>query len=964
MATLTPQEQQALNALLDEYRDTLGQIGQESAAQLERRKAFEKIEKQIQQIQTETLNNSAKKLAEINQAIKDNNELQGDYQKQLEAAYKQLYNSGQLREDEKQILKDQIEDLKQKVALHQEVNEELEKQQNFQKEIRQQGEDLLGTFTGIKEQQSGVVGLIQKGMNDGKSFGETLSQVGEGMGGRMQEIVTPINIAASITAKIVESTIKMVLETSEALANFNRMTTASGELDSAIIQASISTKQFGVSMSETVAAAGELYTSMSSFSQMTNEAVTEVTALAAAMERTGLAVKDFGQIADLAMKGFGMSQEESLEISKQLLGVSQQLGIPMSQLGADFTSSMAELAKYGPEGIEVFKELAAMAKAAGVEVNTLLGIAKNFDTIEGAAQATSRLNAILGSTLNTVEMLNASESERIMMIKQSIEATGQSFGSMDRFKQQAIANAAGITNMADANKLFNTSGAKFREELAKMTGETGDLKDATSAATSIGDNFKLMIESLAVGLGPLVSIMSSLIQVIVFMLTPVNYLLNLFTVIGTKLGELTGLGQGFADAITSALFLVSAAFVVAKIKAVSLATAFTTMLGPAVIAAAENIIFFTANLIYDFVAGIGTAIIRVKQFAVTMATQAVGAMKTFGLAVYNNVIVPLGAAIMQFVRLSISMVGSLMTGIGVAIGQLVALGAAIYANVVVPMFAAIASVFSFAASLIAAAIPAILAVTAATIKFTIALLTNPVVLIGMAIVAVVYLIYDNFELLFNFVLSGFTMMGELFSSIGEVFGSVIDGIVGAFTGFINLFISGINMVIGALNSISFTIPDWVPFVGGEEFGINIPLIPMLEEGGQINEEGTAYLHAGEKVIPAAQVEELDNAVEVATNMVAAVPLLTMGMAMNPLGAITMMGAAAVGAFGGDKGGEGNDLISVIKENTMTMKELLAAAGADTGDQKIVLELNERELGTAVAGSMNSRQRLKIQKGGR
>jgi len=47
-----------------------------------------------------------------------------------------------------------------------------------------------------------------------------------------------------------------------------------------------------------------------------------------------------------------------------------------------------------------------------------------------------------------------------------------------------------------------------------------------------------------------------------------------------------------------------------------------------------------------------------------------------------------------------------------------------------------------------------------------------------------------------------------------------------------------------------------------------------------------------------------------------------------------------------------------------MKELLAAAGADTGDQKIVLELNERELGTAVAGSMNSRQRLKIQKGGR
>lgn len=904
MAALTPEEQQALNALLDDYRNTLAQVGQESAAQLERRKAFEKIERQIQQIQTETLTNSAQKLQDINQALRDNNQLQEENQRQLEAYYKELYKSreaGQeLDEDAKKILKEQIADLKDKLALNREVNEELEKQQNFQKEIRQQGEDLLGTFTGIKEQQSGVVGLLQKGVNDGKSFGEALSQVGEGIGGRIQEIVTPINVAASITAKIVESTIKLVMETSDALANFNRLTTASGQLDAAIFQASISTKQFGVSLSDAAAAAGELFTSMSSFSQMTAEAAKETIVLAAAMERAGLTTRDFGQIADLAMKGFGMSQEESFGIVEELLGVSQRLRIPMAQLGADFTSSMAELAKHGPKGIEVFEELAAMAKAAGVEVSTLLGIAGQFDTIETAAQATSRLNAILGSTLNTVQLLNATESERIMLIKQSVDATGQSFGSMDRFKQQAIANAAGIKNMADANKLFNTSGAKFREELAKLTGEAGDLSAATSASTSIADRFKLMIESLAIAVLPLVSVISTLTQLLVVILTPVNMLFNGLSIVGEKFAEVTGQGKEFGDNVTGVLMLISGVIAYVSYQAITLGLSF----GQA------------------FSAGILTS------------------MKLFATNIYTNVIAPLGAGILTALKFA----GTLLV------------------KVVGAFAAGIASALAFAGAMIGSVVLALGLATLKVLAFTAALLANPIVLIGVAIAAVAFLIYDNFEMVFDFMMSGFTMVGDAFSAVGDAIMFVIGGITGAFTGFINLFVSGINFFIGALNSISFTVPDFVPFVGGEEFGINIPLIPMLEEGGQISEDGTAYLHAGEKVIPAAKVEQLDNVVEVATNMVSAVPLLTMGTMMNPVGAAAMMGVAAVGAFATEEGGGNADLLVAIKENTSAMKELLTATGANAGGQQtVVLELNERQLGKVMVDSLNNRQSMRVEK---
>ena len=48
---------------------------------------------------------------------------------------------------------------------------------------------------------------------------------------------------------------------------------------------------------------------------------------------------------------------------------------------------------------------------------------------------------------------------------------------------------------------------------------------------------------------------------------------------------------------------------------------------------------------------------------------------------------------------------------------------------------------------------------------------------------------------------------------------------------INGVVSAINTVINGINSISITIPDWVPLVGGNTLGFSIPTIPMLATGG-------------------------------------------------------------------------------------------------------------------------------------
>lgn len=70
---------------------------------------------------------------------------------------------------------------------------------------------------------------------------------------------------------------------------------------------------------------------------------------------------------------------------------------------------------------------------------------------------------------------------------------------------------------------------------------------------------------------------------------------------------------------------------------------------------------------------------------------------------------------------------------------------------------------------------------------------------------------------------------EIFQGVFDAFESIVKGPVNAVIDIINSLISavasGLNFVIEKINSLSFEIPEWVPFVGGESFGLNIPTIP-------------------------------------------------------------------------------------------------------------------------------------------
>lgn len=74
---------------------------------------------------------------------------------------------------------------------------------------------------------------------------------------------------------------------------------------------------------------------------------------------------------------------------------------------------------------------------------------------------------------------------------------------------------------------------------------------------------------------------------------------------------------------------------------------------------------------------------------------------------------------------------------------------------------------------------------------------------------------------------------KAWQGIKDIFGGIMDGIVGVFKGGINLIIDLVNYLISKLNTISFSVPEWVPGMGGKSWGINIPSIPKLATGAVI-----------------------------------------------------------------------------------------------------------------------------------
>ena len=189
--------------------------------------------------------------------------------------------------------------------------------------------------------------------------------------------------------------------------------------------------------------------------------------------------------------------------------------------------------------------------------------------------------------------------------------------------------------------------------------------------------------------------------------------------------------------------------------------------------------------------------------------------------IYEQIIMPVVTGIMLYIGLWAALIQwlweTVLSPVFAAIGEVFTW---IYENVIVPIidgiilyFQAWGAIFTWLYEQI---IQPVFAAIGAAFTWV---YENVIAPIGAAIAAAIQFVGDTIH--------------NVFSGIADFVGSAFQAVLSVVRGPVNALIGLINGIIDGLNSISVDIPDWVPMVGGQTFGLNIPKIPQLEDGALV-----------------------------------------------------------------------------------------------------------------------------------
>lgn len=121
-------------------------------------------------------------------------------------------------------------------------------------------------------------------------------------------------------------------------------------------------------------------------------------------------------------------------------------------------------------------------------------------------------------------------------------------------------------------------------------------------------------------------------------------------------------------------------------------------------------------------------------------------------------------------------------------------------------------------------------------------------------------VWGVFSNLIGFVKNVFTgQWSAAWENVKGIFSNAFQALEGIAKAPINGVINLVNGAIGAINGISVDIPKWVPKFGGETFGVNLPKIPQLAEGGIATRSTLANIGEGgepEAVIPLSKLSNM------------------------------------------------------------------------------------------------------------
>jgi hypothetical protein len=334
-----------------------------------------------------------------------------------------------------------------------------------------EGEKYKNTFesiaTHIGMSNKGFAGLI----SGATKLGEELSGNAAKQAEFARAFVSTFNITnalAGVFTAFAESMVSNLIALDKASSAFAAATGAGRGFTGVIQEAQANSRAFNVTLEESGVATTALFGSLIGFRDASNATQVALVELTSQLGKFGVDGATAANVLNFFATNLGKSTEQSEALIKQLAMMGPRIGITTEKITKDFQAALPTLAVYGDRSIEVFQGIAGAARLAGVETSKMLDLANKFDTFSEGAETAGKLNAILGTQISSMELLRMEEDERVESLIRSVQATGVAFDQLGRFEQKAIAAAAGINDISEAQRIFGMSLSAYRDQQTEM----------------------------------------------------------------------------------------------------------------------------------------------------------------------------------------------------------------------------------------------------------------------------------------------------------------------------------------------------------------------------------------------------------------------------------------------------------------------------------------------------------------
>lgn len=474
----------------------------------------------------------------------------------VEVGRRLSYYTSQQHQDNLKILKDRKDEMDAVYKQIQILEKHLQSVAQFETKMVNQGKSLAKEWLGLRE--SGFDFL-----NSAESLKDVLGTISFSVQKIGLGFASMVN-AGSILAKIFDSTKALVLELETQASITASITGRQRQYTGELYNAAVANREFGITLTETSSAFNELYKNLTVFSQISEESRKNTTLLASQMAVLGVSSQTSTKMLDTLTIALRMSLRASEQTLVGLANLGKEIGIDINRIQTELAATIGQLSVYGKQGIDVFKGLAAASKVTGIAISRLGQIfGRTLDTFEGSANVAGRLNSILGRDLvNSVDLLYAKEDERIRIVKRAIDAQGIQWQGLNKFHRMAIATAAGITDMNEANRIFGMSLVAYDEmRLKAQLAETNQkqFQESVKASVTFMKQLKVAFQNFAVAVQPLVVILGKVVSGISWVLNVAGQLNQVFEGLGlVTLGIAAIIGSVFIPFLSPLVGIVTA----------------------------------------------------------------------------------------------------------------------------------------------------------------------------------------------------------------------------------------------------------------------------------------------------------------------------------------------------------------------------------------------------------------------